>query len=105
VQYKITKREAKKAADVTKNNIYKRLYQRLESKEGENEVFKLTRARERRTRDLGSVRCIKDEDGKILIDDTKVQERWKSYFYKLFYRVRFNNSHHSEQSGGEEQQH
>ena len=32
---------------VAKNNAYKRLYQKLNSKESENEVFKLARARER----------------------------------------------------------
>jgi len=60
---------------VAKNNAYERLYQRLNSKEGENEVFKLARVRERRTRDLSSVRCIKDENGKVLVEDNKVQER------------------------------
>ena len=59
---------------LAKNNAYERLYQRLNSKEGENEVFKLARARERRTRDLSSVRCIKDEDGKVLVEDNKVQQ-------------------------------
>ena len=56
----------------------------INSKEGENKVFKLARARERQTRDLSSVRCIKDEDGEVLVEDTTVQERWQSYFYKLF---------------------
>jgi len=60
---------------VAKNNAYKRLYQRLNSKEGENEVFELARVRKRRTRDLVSVRCIKDEYCKVLVEDTKVQER------------------------------
>jgi len=32
---------------VAKNNAYEKLYQRLNSKEGENEVFELARARER----------------------------------------------------------
>ena len=40
---------------------YERSHQRLNSMEGENEVFKLARIRERRTSDLSSVRCIKDE--------------------------------------------
>jgi len=61
---------------VAKNNAYERLYQRLNSKEGENEFFKLARARERCTRELSSVRCIKDEDGRVLVEDDKVQERW-----------------------------
>jgi len=64
---------------VAKNNAYERLYQRLNSKEGENEVFKLARAKERRARDLGSVRCSKDEDGRVLVEDAKVQGRWQGY--------------------------
>ena len=67
------KREAKKAVAVAKNNTYERLYQRLDSKEGEREVFKLARTRDRHTRNLSSVRCLKDEDGNVLIEDTKLQ--------------------------------
>jgi len=64
-RYKGAKRIAKKAVAVAKNSAYERLYQRIDPKEGENEVFKLVRARERRTRDLSSIRCIKDDDGKV----------------------------------------
>ena len=72
MQYRIVKGEAKKAMAIAKNNAYQRLYHRLNSKEGEREVFKLARAKESWTRDLSSVRCIKDEDGKVLIEDTKL---------------------------------
>lgn len=54
---------------------YERLYQRLDSKADEKEVFKLARARKRRTRDLGSVMYIRDEGIKVLIEDSNVQER------------------------------
>ena len=73
-----------------------KVYQRLTSKEGVNEVFKLARVRERRTRDLNSVRCIKDEDGKVLVEEVKVQERWQNYFYELFNREGFDVSQHTE---------
>jgi len=62
---------------------YKRLYQKLETKEGEKEVFKLARARERRTRDLGVRRCIKYEIDKVLSDDVEINERKQRYFSKL----------------------
>ena len=80
MQYRTVKKEAKKGVMVAKNNAYERLYQRL----------KLARARERRIRDFDSIRCIKDENGKVLIEDTKLQERWKSYFYKLINGEGFN---------------
>jgi len=58
----------------------------LETKEGKEEVFKLARARERekKTRDLGNVRCVKGEDGKVLVEETKIRERWRSYFSLFF---------------------
>jgi len=83
VQYKNAKKEAKKAMAVAKNNAYERLFHKLSTKGGENEVLKLARARERRSRDLSRVRSINDEDGRALVEDTKVQERWQGYFCKL----------------------
>ena len=99
MQYKTAKKEAKKAVAVAKSNAYERLYQRLNAKGGENEVFMLARARERRTRDLGSVRCIKDEDGKVLVKDAKIQERWQGYFCKLFNGEDLDVSQHTEHFG------
>ena len=84
VQYRIVRKEAKKAVAVAKNNAYEMVYQRLNSKGGKNEVFKLARARERRTRDLSSVRCMKDDDGRVLVEEAKVEERRQGYFCKLF---------------------
>jgi len=84
VQYKTAKKEAKKVVAVAKCNAYERLYQKLNSTGGKNEVFKLARARERRTRDLSSVRCMKDDDGRVLVEEAKVEERWQGYFCKLF---------------------
>ena len=56
----------------------------METKEGEKVVFKLAKARENKTRDLGCVRCIKGENGKVLVEETEIKERWRSYFSKLF---------------------
>jgi len=41
------------------------------------------KARERRTRDLGIIRCIKDENGRVLFDDAEFKQRWQMYFSKL----------------------
>jgi len=82
-RYKASKKVAKKAIAVAKSLTFDRLYHRLESKQGEKEVFKLARARERHTRDLGVVRCIKDESGKVLCEDADIKGRWQRYFTKL----------------------
>ena len=64
-----------KAVAVAKSIAYDRLYHRLDTKKGEKEVFKLARARDRRTRDLGVVRSIKDKNGKVLSEDAEINER------------------------------
>jgi len=82
-RYKAAKKVAKKVVAVAKSMAYNRLFHRLETKEGEKDVFKLARARERRTRDLGVVRCIKDENGHVLFEDAEIKERWQRYFSNL----------------------
>ena len=57
--YKAAKKLAKKVVTIVKNSAYERLYQKLQTKEGQKDVFKLARAREKKTRDLGCVRCLK----------------------------------------------
>jgi len=75
VRYKVANKVAKKVVPIAKSLAYDRLYRRLATNEGEKEVFKLVRDRDRRTRDLGVVRCIKDENGKVLSEDTEIKER------------------------------
>jgi len=100
-RYKAAKKVAKKAVAVANSMAYDRLYQSLESKEGEKEVFKLARARERGSRDLGVVRCIKDEDGKVLSKVTEVKGRWQRYFAKLLNGEAIEDSCSRESEGRE----
>ena len=83
-KYKDAIKVGKKAVALAKINAFERLYQKLETKEGEKAIFKLARARENKTRDLGSIRCVKSEDGKVLTEDSEIRERLRSYFCKLF---------------------
>ena len=83
-RYKEAKRETKKAVSEAKAKVFEELYRRLDTKEGEKELFKLAKARDRRTNDLNQIKCIKDEDEKVLVKDEEIKEHWKSYFYKLF---------------------
>jgi len=44
-----------------------------------------------------------DEDGKVLIEDTKLQEICQNYFYKLFNGQRFEVAQHTGRLALEEQ--
>jgi hypothetical protein len=50
--YKIAKRVVKRAVSVAKGQAYDDLYQRHGTKEGEKNIYRMARIRERKTRDI-----------------------------------------------------
>ncbi|PWA71038.1 hypothetical protein CTI12_AA283600 [Artemisia annua] len=77
-KYKVAKREAKKALAVAKDKVYKDLYKKLDSKEGANDIFIIAKACERRRRDLGNIKYIKDEVGRPIVNEEGIRKRWES---------------------------
>ena len=63
--------------------MYDNLYARLETKEGEKELYRLARQRDRAGKDVQHVRVIKDENGNVMVNSEAVLKRWKKYFEKL----------------------
>ena len=51
------------------------MYKILDTKEEELNIYKLARARERKTRDLNQVWCIKDENGNVIATKNAVKDR------------------------------
>ena len=49
------------------------------------------------------MRCIKDEEGRVLVEGTKVKERWQEYFCKLFNREGLDISQLTKPMAREEQ--
>lgn len=85
--YKEAMREVKKAVAEAKCKVYEAMYKCLDTKEGENGIYKLSKTRERRRCDLGFVWFIKDEDERVLVMDGDIKCRWYNYFQKLFNKV------------------
>nr|CAB3464536.1 unnamed protein product [Digitaria exilis] len=82
--YKVAKKAAKRAVSVAKGKAYDDLYQRLGTKEGERDIYRMARIRERKTRDINQIKCIKDETDQLLVKDEEIKDRWREYFDKLF---------------------
>ena len=80
----MAKKAAKRAVGEARGRAYEDLYQRLGTKEGERDIYKMAKIRERKTRDIGQVKCIKDGAGQLLVKDEEIKHRWREYFDKLF---------------------
>ena len=68
---------------MAKGRAYDDLYARLETKEGEKELYRLARQRDRAGKDVQHMRVINDENGNVMVNSEAVLKRWKEYFEKL----------------------
>ena len=66
-----------------RNKAYEELHQKLETKEGENELFMIAKQRNRQSKDARQARVIKSKTGEMLMEEEKVKQIWKEYFDNL----------------------
>jgi ribosomal protein L20A (L18A) len=65
--YKMAEKAAKRAVSESRGQAYEDLYQRLASKEGEKDIYRMGKIQERKTRDVDQVKCIKDGADQLLV--------------------------------------
>jgi hypothetical protein len=80
----VAKKTAKRAVSEGMGQIYDGLYQRLGTKEGEKDIYRMTKSRERKMRDIIQVKCIKDVTEQLVTKDEDIKNRGREYFDKLF---------------------
>jgi hypothetical protein len=82
--YKVAKKTTKQAVSEARGQMYDELYQRLGMKEGEKDIYRMAKSRERKTSDIIQVKCMKDVTERLLTKDEDIKNRWWEYFDKLF---------------------
>ena len=68
------RKEAKKVIRDAKFKAYDDLYDKLGTKDGEKDVYKLAKLRGG-TRDFNHIKCIKNEDSRVLVQEEKNQRK------------------------------
>ncbi|KAK3570013.1 hypothetical protein QTP86_009167 [Hemibagrus guttatus] len=79
-EYKELQRRVKREVSKAKQKAYDELYTRLDTREGEKDLYRLARQRDRDGKDVQQVRV---RDGRVLTSEESVQRRWKEYFEEL----------------------
>jgi len=82
-RYKKAKRKAKRTVAKAKNKAFQDLYKRLETKEGVNEVFRIAKQKNKNGQDVQQVKLVKSKCGEVLVEERRVQQRWREYFEDL----------------------
>ena len=83
-EYKRAKLEAKKAISEAKTKAYEEMYKRLDTKEGEQDIYKLAKTRAKKCKDIDTVKFLKGENDQTLLGDKDIKDRWEVYFQNLF---------------------
>ena len=67
---------------MAKGRAYDDFYARLKTKEGEKELYRLARQRDRAEKDIQHVKVLKDENGYVMASSEAVLKKWMEYFEK-----------------------
>ncbi|MCJ8738183.1 hypothetical protein PDJAM_G00032490 [Pangasius djambal] len=82
-EYKELQRRVKREVSKAKQEAYDELYTRLDTREGQKDLYRLARQRDRDGKHVQQIKVIKDRDGRVLTSEESVKRTWKEYFEEL----------------------
>ena len=82
-QYIEEERYTRRRIGIAIRQVAEELNERLETRDGEKDIYKIANLRKRQRQDVGQLCVIKDRDGNILHRDEDIKRRWREYFEEL----------------------
>lgn len=82
-RYREKNKVVKKVVAQAKAKSYDDVYNELGTKEGLKKMIKLSKARNKSTKDITHIKQIKDQEGVVLRKEEDIVKRWKEYFEQL----------------------
>jgi hypothetical protein len=68
----------------TRGQTYAELYRKLDTKYGENDIYKMVNFEKGRQKDFNQDKYIKDDADRLLMNNDNIKNGWREYFDKLF---------------------
>jgi len=81
--YGRSKNECKKVIGKAKEAERMNLAESLETEDGKGKLFRAVKQMVNVNKDVAGGGCLKGKDGKIVVDEEKIKEIWRSYFEKV----------------------
>ena len=85
---RVAKREAKRTIAVERARAAKELYEKLDTSEGEKEIYRLAKSRDQATKDNYQGYFAKEQDGTLLMNTEENISRWAEYYRDLLNKAR-----------------
>ena len=82
-EYSVAKRDAKKVISRAKEAERKKWGEDLDKENEKGRVFKVVKRLVKKNADVVGSGCIKDEAGKIVVEEGELKETWRKYFERL----------------------
>ena len=86
--YKEAKRDAKRTVAVERASAAQELYDKLDTRESENAIYRLAKSRDQATKDNYQGYFVKAQDGTLLLNTEENISRWAEYFRDLLNKAR-----------------
>ena len=81
--YKNEKKEAKRAVAKARGEAWREWYNNLETKQGEENIFRIARNRAKQKNDIVHTAMIRNDNQKVLTKEEDIKQRWQEYFKGL----------------------
>ena len=83
-EYKASRNEAKRCIARVQAKVMKKQAETLHSKEGSRQnIFRITKQKKKERKDITGTKCLKGDNGELLVSEEQVSDRWREYFEKL----------------------
>ena len=81
--YRRIKGKTKIVVAKVKASKYDDVFKKLGTKKEEKNIYWIARERRKQRMDIQRVKCIKDEDGRVLVEDNEINKKLEEYFSML----------------------